>query len=204
MLPEVQKLRQSGVILGAQNCHWEDSGAFTGEVNPAMCKEVGCSIVELGHAERRRAPFNETDEMVAIKAIAVVRNKMVPLVCIGEKEKGESISQGVGMAISQCQPQIYAVLNTIPDDADVIFAYEPIWAIGASKPASADYVNAVVGFLKELKEVTGRSGQVRFLYGGSAGPGTWEQLKGSLDGLFLGRFAHDVDAFVESIREVTA
>ena len=204
MLPEVQQLRQSGVILGAQNCHWEDSGAFTGEVSPAMCKEVGCSIVELGHAERRRAPFNETDEMVAIKAIAVVRNKMVPLVCIGEKDKGESISQGVGMAISQCQPQIYAVLNTIPDDADVIFAYEPIWAIGASEPASADYVNAVVGFLKELKEVTGRSGQVRFLYGGSAGPGTWEQLKGSLDGLFLGRFAHDVDAFVESIREVTA
>lgn len=204
MLPEVQKLRQSGVILGAQNCHWEDSGAFTGEVSPAMCKEVGCSIVELGHAERRRAPFDETDEMVAIKAIAVVRNKMVPLVCIGEKDKGESISQGVGMAISQCQPQIYAVLNTIPDDADVIFAYEPIWAIGASEPASADYVNAVVGFLKELREVTGRSGQVRFLYGGSAGPGTWEQLKGSLDGLFLGRFAHDVDAFVESIREVTA
>ena len=202
MLPEVQQLRQNGVILGAQNCHWEDSGAFTGEVSPAMCKEVGCSIVELGHAERRRAPFNETDEMVAKKAVAVVRNGMVPLVCIGEKDRGESMSHGVGKAVSHCQSQIRAVLEEIPDAADVIFAYEPVWAIGASEPASADYVNAVVGLLRGFKQVAGRSGQVRFLYGGSAGPGTWEALKGSLDGLFLGRFAHDVDAFMETIKEM--
>lgn len=192
------------VWVGAQNCHWEDSGAHTGEVSPLMLKQLGCTIVEIGHAERRRAPFNETDEITANKAKAAVRNDLIPLICIGEKLKSTIVSQGVGLALRECVPQVMAVLNAVSDDADLIFAYEPIWAIGAQEPASADHVLAVVGELRKKVWERGRNGKVRFLYGGSAKPGTWDSLKGVLDGLFLGRFAHDVDAFKRVVEEISA
>lgn len=191
------------VWIGAQNCHWEDSGAHTGEVSPLMLKQLGCTVVELGHAERRKAPFNETDEITANKAKAAVRNDLIPLICIGEKLKSTIMSQGVGLALQECMPQVTAVLNAVPDAADLIFAYEPIWAIGAQEPASADHVLAVVGELRKEISERGRSGEVRILYGGSAKPGTWNALKGGLDGLFLGRFAHEVDAFIKVVEEIS-
>lgn len=194
---------QTQVWIGAQNCHWEDSGAHTGEVSPLMLKQLGCTVVELGHAERRGAPFNETDEIVANKAKAAARNDLIPLICIGEKLKSKIMSQGVGLALQECIPQVTAVLNAMPDAADLIFAYEPIWAIGAQEPASADHVLAVVGGLRKKISERGRSGEVRILYGGSAKPGTWTALKGGLDGLFLGRFAHDVDVFKKVVEEIS-
>ena len=190
------------VILGAQNCHSEDSGAHTGEVSPPMLKQVGCRIVCLGHAERRAAPFNETDEAVATKANAVVRNGMIPLVCIGEKSRSTIMSEGVGLAIRECTPQITGILGTVTPSAPVIFAYEPVWAIGAQEPASADHVLAVVKSLKQLVKSMGDRADVRILYGGSAKPGTWGTLKDGLDGLFLGRFAHDVGNFERVVNEV--
>ena len=190
------------VILGTQNCHAEDSGAYTGEVSPLMLKQVGCRIVCLGHAERRRAPFNETDEVVATKAKAVVRNGLIPLVCIGEKSQSGIMSEGVGLAVRECSPQITSILRAIPKDAPIIFAYEPVWAIGAQEPASADHVLAVVKSLKDLiGSMEGRA-EFRILYGGSAKPGTWQTLKKGVDGLFLGRFAHDVGNFERVVKEV--
>ncbi|CAD6587480.1 MAG: hypothetical protein ASARMPRED_003157 [Alectoria sarmentosa] len=190
------------IILGAQNCHSEDSGAHTGEVSPLMLKQVGCRIVCLGHAERRRAPFNETDEVVATKAKAVVRNGMIPLVCIGEKSQSSIMSEGVGLAIRESSPQVMSVLRMVPGDVPIIFAYEPVWAIGAQEPASADHVLAVVKNLKELVSTVEGRAEVRILYGGSAKPGTWGTLKQGLDGLFLGRFAHDVGNFERVVKEV--
>lgn len=190
------------ILLGAQNSHWEDSGAYTGEVSPKMLKQIGCAIVEMGHAERRRPPFNEDNEMTARKAVAAVRNGLIPLVCIGEKSKSAVMSQGVGAALLECTPQITAVLNAIPSEADVIFAYEPIWAIGAQEPASADHVLTVVRNLKSSIQARNRSGEVRILYGGSAQPGTWNTLKEGVDGLFLGRFAHDIEALKRVVEEV--
>ena len=196
--------------LGAQDCHWEDSGAYTGEVSPLMLAQLGCKIVELGHAERRRPPINETDDIVAKKVLAVVRNRMIPLVCIGEKDRSSIASQAVGIAVEQCKAQILAPIRALREGSGllgkndgVIFAYEPVWAIGASEPASADHVLAVI---IALRKVVGEeyNGEARFLYGGSAGPGTWEKLKDGCDGLFLGRFAHDVDNFVKVIQEVAA
>ncbi|MCJ1370569.1 hypothetical protein MMC20_001782 [Loxospora ochrophaea] len=190
------------IMLGGQNCHWEDSGAHTGEVSPLVLKQLGCSIVELGHAERRKAPFNESDELIATKAAAAWRNGLIPLVCIGEQQQSQIISEGVGMAVKECVPQVLSVLDELPDDADIIFAYEPVWAIGAQAPASADHVLAVVGALREVIQQTKVKGQLRILYGGSAGPGTWKTLKSGLDGLFLGRFAHDKAAYGEVVAEV--
>lgn len=189
------------ILLGAQNCHVEDTGAHTGEVSPLMLKQMGCSMVILGHAERRSAPFNETDAVVAAKAKAVVRNGMIPLVCIGEKGKSNIMSEGVGIAIRECSSQINAILQAIPGDAPIVFAYEPVWAIGAQEPAYAGHVLAVAKSLKILIEKEGKR-EARILYGGSARPGTWATLKAGLDGLFLGRFAHDVGNFEKVLQEV--
>ena len=188
----VLRLEAPTIRLGAQDCFWEDNGAYTGEISPAVLKSIGCSLVELGHAERRRI-FGETDDQVAKKAQAVVRNGMTPLVCIGEKTKGT-----IEEAVSECRPQIESILEVT--DHEVIFAYEPVWAIGQPKPASAEYVVAVT---KELRKLC-RSRDVRFLYGGSAGPGTFDAMREGVDGLFLGRFAHDPIRFYEVISEVGA
>jgi triosephosphate isomerase len=194
------RLANTNIQLGAQDSYSEDKGAYTGEVSPLTLSQAGVKIVEIGHAERRRL-FGETDEDVAKKAEAVVKNGMVPLVCIGEKTKGNVASAAVGLAVRECEPQIKAALSRLPDDAEVILAYEPVWAIGASEPAVADHVVAVTQNLRAL--VAGRKGRTRILYGGSAGPGTFKKLKDGVDGLFLGRFAHDVKNLEKVIQEMT-
>ncbi|CAK4032722.1 triosephosphate isomerase [Lecanosticta acicola] len=200
VLPSKERLSGTNVLLGAQDTYSEDRGAFTGEVSPRTLSQAGVKIVEVGHAERRRL-FGETDEDVGKKAAAIVRNGMVPLVCIGEKNKSEIASQAVGIAVSECKPQIEAALSLLPDDAEVILAYEPVWAIGASEPAGADHVVAVTQNLRAL--CAGRKGRTRILYGGSAGPGTFERLKEGVDGCFLGRFAHDVGNLEKVIHEMS-
>ncbi|KAK5119591.1 hypothetical protein LTR85_007420 [Meristemomyces frigidus] len=200
LLPAKDKLQNTSIQLGAQDTYSEDKGAFTGEVSPLTLKQAGVSIVEIGHAERRIL-FRETDQDVAKKAAAVVRHGMVPLICIGEKSKSNIASQAVGIAVSECKPQITAALSQIPDGAEVILAYEPVWAIGAAEPAGADHVVTVTQNLREL--VAGRKGRTRILYGGSAGPGTFDKLKDGVDGLFLGRFAHDIKNLETVIEEMS-
>ncbi|KAG6023486.1 hypothetical protein E4U40_003946 [Claviceps sp. LM458 group G5] len=189
-----------GIWLGAQNCHWEDQGAYTGEISPRVLRELGVQIVEVGHAERRRL-FGENEEVVAKKAAAVSRNGMVPLICVGERTKGEG---DVGAAVEECRAQVESALREVRSDAEIAIAYEPVWAIGAAHPASASHVVRVVEGIRKLECVRDREGITRIVYGGSAGPGLWERLKGGVDGLFLGRFGHDPESFVRTVREVTA
>lgn len=188
------RLEAPTIRLGAQDCFWEDAGAYTGEISPQVLKSIGCSIVELGHAERRRI-FGESDEQVAKKAKAVIKNQMTPLVCIGERKQGT-----IEEAVEECRSQIESVLNVVTGNEEVIFAYEPVWAIGQKEPAKADYVVSVVNELRKLC----RGKEVRFLYGGSAGPGTFDAMRDGVDGLFLGRFAHDVKNLFEVVKEVGA
>ncbi|PTB65681.1 Triosephosphate isomerase [Trichoderma citrinoviride] len=194
----VAQLKSSSVPIwtGAQDCHWEDQGAFTGEVSPSVLRSAGAKLVEVGHAERRRI-FGEDDTMVAKKAAAVSRNGMIPLVCIGERTPGD-----VHVAVDECRAQVDAVMSAVPDEAEVILAYEPVWAIGASQPAGEKHILDVVAGIRGLECVKRRTGTTRALYGGSAGPGLYEKLKSGLDGLFLGRFGHDPDQFVKTIQEV--
>lgn len=191
-----QSVLGTRVLVGAQDCFSEDKGAYTGEVSPSQLREVGCNIVELGHAERRRI-FGETDADAAKKAEAAARNGMIPLVCIGEKTKGE-----VSVAVEECRVQVESVLEAVPDNAEVVLAYEPVWAIGKAEPASPGHV---VGVAKELRKMAAsRSGTTRILYGGSAGPGLFAKLVDGLDGLFLGRFAHEPSQFIKTIEEIAA
>ena len=210
-------LKDTPILPGAQDTHHEDRGPFTGEVSPAVLAEVGCRIVELGHAERRRL-FGETDADAARKAAAATRNGMVPLVCIGERTRpsdsatGGNVAAAVAAAIEECKPQVEAVLAALPDAANVILAYEPVWAIGAASPAEPAHVVGVARGIRALECVcrregdgSGRGGSVRIVYGGSAGPGLFAKLVAGgegVDGLFLGRFAHDPAQFIKTIREV--
>jgi triosephosphate isomerase (TIM) len=201
--------------LGAQDCFSEPQyGAYTGFTVPSALKALGVSIVELGHAERRKF-VGENDSVVAKKAAAVTSLGMVPLVCIGELEKpnlNAPMSMSVGTAMRQLQPQITSLLDAVPKDAPVIFAYEPVWAIGASQPAGVEYVGPVVQAIRSEianAEKKGRTGTTRVVYGGSAGPGLWSgksnggnALGKYVDGMFLGRFAHEIKGVKDVVDEV--
>jgi triosephosphate isomerase len=173
----VDELRGSGVVVAAQDVSRFASGAYTGEVGAPFLAELGVGMVEVGHAERRRL-FGETEDVVAEKCLRVQESGMLPLLCVGE---GERTSPDAAAAI--CADQARAA-----GSGPVMIAYEPVWAIGAAEPAPASYVRDVVAALRPALAST-----TRVLYGGSAGPGLLGSLRPEVDGLFLGRFAHDPD-----------
>ncbi|MGH3644894.1 MAG: triose-phosphate isomerase, partial [Mycobacterium sp.] len=157
--------------------------------------ELGCSYVEVGHAERRRL-FGEDDATVRAKVGRVVAHSMVPLICVGEANRTDPDE-----AAAHSVAQLTDALNDVPDAA-VVVAYEPVWAIGAPHPAPAAHVIAVTTALRAALAAHG--GPSRVLYGGSAAPGTATALHGAVDGLFLGRFAHDVNALRTVVEEIAA
>lgn len=198
--------------LGAQDVHSEDAGAFTGEVSPLVLSQAGVRFVEIGHAERRRY-FGETDEDVANKAAAISRNNMIPLICIGELSKPSNIADlsisDVHSVVEECWRQVKPALERVEAEKEVVLAYEPVWAIGRSEPASPEYVIKITKALRRryineyVQSGKARKDQgLRILYGGSAGPGLFDKIKEGVDGLFLGRFAHKPEAFIDTIRQV--
>ncbi|KIH92139.1 triosephosphate isomerase (TIM) [Sporothrix brasiliensis 5110] len=202
----VEQVRASSVPLlpGAQDCADEDYGAFTGFVSPAVLADCGARLVEVGHAERRRL-LGETDATTAAKARAAARNGLVPLVCVGELTRADGeVEASAAVAAATVIAQIAPVLDSVPDDAEVLLAYEPVWAIGAAQPASAAYVRAVVSAIRDHSPAIRRRGaaRTRILYGGSAGPGLFAQLGGTVDGLFLGRFGHDPKQVLKTAHEI--
>ncbi|GAB3605384.1 triose-phosphate isomerase [Conyzicola nivalis] len=183
----VEILDGSRVVVGAQDLATADSGAFTGEVSGVELAEVGVGVVEVGHAERRRL-FSESDDIVALKTAAALRNGIAPVLCIGENVRAEPAD-----AASECLRQLGSALAGAPAGR-VIVAYEPVWAIGAAEPAPADYIRAVSAILRaSVSALPGRDGST-LIYGGSAGPGLLTELGDDVDGVFLGRFAHDTAA----------
>jgi len=194
IVPSVNALEGTAVEVGAQDLATEDSGAFTGEVSGAELTEVGVTVVEVGHAERRSL-FGETDEIVAAKTAAALRNGISPVLCIGEKNRSTSADAAV-----ECIRQLESALDGAVD-GPVIVAYEPVWAIGAERPAEPEYVRAVCRELRAA--IAGRPGS-SVIYGGSAGPGLLTELGPDVDGVFLGRFAHNTEALGRVIDEAAA
>jgi triosephosphate isomerase len=171
-LPDARDvLAGTRIGYGAQDVFWAD-GAYTGEVSVGQLQELGCTYAEVGHAERR-AHFGETDAITARKAVAAAEAGLTPIVCID--------------GAAQMDP----VLDAVPHDADLIFAYEPIEFIGAAAPAPTTLITDTALQLKQ--RCADRPGRTRLIYGGSAGPGLYSEVAGAVDGLFLGRFAHDID-----------
>ena len=205
VLPTAPAIPAAGEILaparigvGAQDLSWADDGAFTGEVSGALLAELGCGYAEVGHAERRTL-LGEDEAMVAGKTAAALRNGLTPVLCVGEPEQGSADD-----AVEWCRRELASALGAGLVSAPagrVIVAYEPRWAIGAAEPASPEYISAVAAGLEDaLAGVPGREGSL-VIYGGSAGPGLLSRLGGSVSGLFLGRFAHDPQAFAAVLDE---
>lgn len=194
-------LKDSRIQWGAQDLHWDDRGAFTGAVSGADLRAIGCSLVEVGHAERRNV-FGETDLVVALKFGAAIRNNLTPVLCIGEKQE-VSASEAAAECIAQLE-SAFARVGGLGDVVETIVAYEPEWAIGRATPASSEHVTSVVRVVKEwLKQVPWLS-RSSVIYGGSAQPGTLTQLDGAVDGLFLGRFAHQPAELFRIVDEAAA
>ena len=179
----------------AQDVSAEEPGAFTGEVSAAELAEAGVRYVEIGHAERRRL-YGETDEVVARKTAAALRHGLVPVLCVGETvDPADGGTDAASVAIAQLR----SALADAPAGR-VIVAYEPVWAIGAAEPASDDHIRAVASALRDAR----RGEHDAVIYGGSAGPGLLTRLADAVDGIFLGRFAHDVTALRAVIAEAVA
>lgn len=191
-----QSLANTSVKVGAQNMHWDDRGAWTGEISPLMLKDCHLDLVELGHSERR-AHFGETDETVGRKAAAAVRHGLTPLICIGE-----TLAQREGgLAQEVLGAQVRAALTPVAQEntqADVLLAYEPVWAIGdGGIPATSEYADDRQAEIIEVAhEVLGR--RVPCLYGGSVNADNCEELIACphIDGLFIGRAAWDVAGYL--------
>ncbi|NBZ87762.1 triose-phosphate isomerase [Stagnihabitans tardus] len=192
-------LAATSVKVGAQNMHWEDQGAWTGEISPLMLKDCGLDLVELGHSERR-AHFGETDEAVGLKAAAAVRHGLIPLICIGETLEEREAGRAAEVLAHQTRMALADV-----GAAPVLLAYEPVWAIGAGGiPASAGYADArQAEIIAVAHEVTGR--RIPCLYGGSVNPGNCAELIACphVDGLFIGRSAWDVAGYLDILARVS-
>ncbi len=197
-------LADTSVKVGAQNMHWADEGAWTGEVSPAMLKDCNLDLVELGHSERREH-FGETDETVGLKTEAAVRHGLVPLICIGET----LADRESGNATDVLEKQVRGALSRLDagqKQAEILLAYEPVWAIGEKGiPATADYAEARHAEIAEVAEsILGR--HIPCLYGGSVNPQNCEELIAcpNIDGLFIGRSAWKVEGYLDILARSAA
>ncbi len=187
----------TGIHLGAQDVSAFEPGPYTGEITAAELAESEIRYAEVGHAERRRL-FGETDADVAAKVAAATRHGVSPVLCIGETER-----QDAGTAAAETVAQLHAALAAAPA-GPIVAAYEPVWAIGAPEPASPGHITTVTRALRDaLAADPARDGSL-VIYGGSAGPGLLTRLGDDVDGLFLGRFAHDPAAFAAVLDEAVA
>jgi triosephosphate isomerase len=187
--------------VGAQDLATEDSGAFTGEVSGGQVRELGGVFVEVGHAERRRL-FGETDEVVRRKADAALRAGLVPILCLGEE--AEQDPADAARESGRQLDDALALARESGHGGRIVVAYEPQWAIGADAPASDAHIRAVCRDLRaRVRALDGHSGSA-VIYGGSAGPGLLTRIGDDVDGLFLGRFAHDPRAVAAILDEVHA
>ncbi|NMA87098.1 MAG: triose-phosphate isomerase [Tissierellia bacterium] len=201
-LSEVKKaIENTNIKLGAQNLHWEESGAYTGEVSPLMLKEIGIDYCIIGHSERRQY-FNETDETVNKKIKTALKHNIKTIVCVGEtleeREAGEE-EKVVKKQILRAFEDI-----DIKDVENIVIAYEPIWAIGTGKTASSEDANQMCKFIRNIivekyDENTGEN--IRIQYGGSVKPQTIAELmeKEDIDGALVGGASLVAEDFVKLV-----
>ncbi|WP_255226013.1 triose-phosphate isomerase [Lutispora saccharofermentans] len=181
-------LKDHDVALGAQNMHYEDNGAFTGEVSPLFLKEVGVTYVILGHSERRHI-FGEKDDLINKKVKATLKHDMNPIVCVGETlEERES-----NVTFEIIKNQVYGSLAGLEKEkmGKLVIAYEPVWAIGTGKTATKEDANEVIGYIRKLlAEKFGKEAgdKTRILYGGSVKPANIKELMDmeEIDGALVG------------------
>lgn len=197
-LSEVVKVtRGTGVAVGAQNCAAEEKGAYTGEVSAAMLASLGVEYVILGHSERREY-YGETSETLNRKMAMAYANKLVPIYCVGEKLAEREAGKHFDVVGAQLREVVF---NLTPEQfANLIVAYEPVWAIGTGKTATSEQAEEIHAFIrKTLAEKFGEAAEnTPILYGGSCKPSNAPELfaKPDVDGGLIGGAALEADSFL--------
>lgn len=191
----VERRRGTAVRVAAQNMHYDESGAFTGEISAPMLVELYVEAVVLGHSERRQF-FGETDEALAKKVPAALAADLEPILCVGESEEARDGGQTEEVLERQLQADLAEVSDE--DIAKVVIAYEPIWAIGTGKVATAEQAQEACAFIRDVLRARGAAADdVRILYGGSVKPGNAAELLAlpDVDGALVGGAALDAEDF---------
>ncbi|HIN45943.1 MAG TPA: triose-phosphate isomerase [Candidatus Marinimicrobia bacterium] len=195
---------ESGIEFGAQNCHWENEGAFTGEVSPEMLLDCGAQWVIVGHSERRHL-FGETDEDVARKFSAAVSAGLRPILCVGETlDERQS-----GTTSEVIWRQLNAVTSLTEAEAfdRAVIAYEPVWAIGTGITAETDQIEEAHGVIRDfMKNVDEKlADEIRILYGGSVKPTNATELIeiAGVDGVLVGGASLSIDSFMEITQAIS-
>lgn len=175
----------SGVLVGAQNCYWKESGAFTGEVSPRFLKDIGCDFVILGHSERRTI-FGEKSPEISKKIAAAAEEGLKVILCVGETES----ERDKGETTATVEKQLDESLASVATDAlkNIDIAYEPVWAIGTGKVATGEIAQEVHFFIRNYLRGRFNGASFRILYGGSVKPSNWGELneKPDIDGALVG------------------
>jgi len=206
LIPAVaQAIAGSSILLGAQNMHFEDKGAFTGEIAPPMLLAYGVTHVILGHSERRHI-FHETDELINKKVLAAIHHRMTPILCVGETQHEHDGGHALDVVLRQLQRG----LEGVADDhvARVVIAYEPVWAIGTGRTATPEQAESIHGAIRgAILERYGRerADMVRIIYGGSVNDENVDSLvsKPDIDGALVGGASLKADSFARIVRART-
>ncbi len=190
----------TGIKVGAQNMHFEEKGAFTGEISPLMLKEIDMDYVIIGHSERRQY-FNETDETVNKKVLKALEVGIDPILCVGETlEEREA-----GNTKDVCKVQVEKALENVSkeDIAKVVIAYEPIWAIGTGKTATSEDANDVIAYIRQVvANLYGDlANEVRIQYGGSVKPSNVGEImnQSDIDGALVGGASLEANDYVQLV-----
>ena len=195
-----QATKGTNIKIGAQNMHFEEKGAFTGEISPLMLKELDMDYVAIGHSERRQY-FNETDETVNKKVLKALEVGIDPILCVGETlEEREA-----GNTKDVCKVQVEKALENVSkeDLAKVVIAYEPVWAIGTGKTATSEDANDVIAYIREVvANLYGElANEVRIQYGGSVKPSNVAEImnQSDIDGALVGGASLEANDYVELV-----
>ena len=194
-------IQGTNIKLGAQNMHWKESGAYTGELSAAMLKECGVEYVILGHSERRQY-FGETDATVNLRTLAAVKAGLPPIICVGEKK--EDREAGYTNALVAYQTLIALTGLTAEQVKNVVIAYEPVWAIGTGLTATDEQANETIGVIREaIRSAYGDAAdEVRIQYGGSMNPKNCKGLMAQpeIDGGLIGGASLKAEDFSKVVR----
>ncbi|BAY19613.1 triose-phosphate isomerase [Nostoc sp. HK-01] len=186
-----QSLHGSRVQLGAQNVHWEDSGAYTGEIAAQMLTEIGVRYVIVGHSERRQF-FGETDETVNLRLKAAQKHGLTPVLCVGETKQQRDAGQTESLITTQLDKDLVNV-----DQDNLVIAYEPIWAIGTGDTCEAKEANRVIGLIRSQLKNT----NVSIQYGGSVKPNNIDEIMAQpeIDGVLVGGASLEPESFARIV-----
>lgn len=192
---------RADILIGSQNIHWEDQGAFTGETSGQIARDAGATVVLVGHSERRHV-FGETDADVARKCAAAERAGLRPMLCVGEKLEEREGGQTEEVVLRQLRAGFSSLAQI--DSFNPIVAYEPVWAIGTGRHATPDDASAIHGVIRaELKTIVGdRARAIPVLYGGSVNSGNAPALLSApdVDGVLVGGASLDTGSWISIVR----